>query len=83
MPDESVKNVWVGNYGLYLVITYKKSGGQWIYGKFFNAVSDLKADKLIRTVKKTAKTVYYTQRPATLRTHGKIIRKDAEIRPPR
>lgn len=83
MPDGSVKNRWVGDYGLYLVVTYKKSKGQWIFGKFFNAVSNLRADKLIRTVRKTAKTVYYTQNQAALRTHGKLIRRDCELRPPR
>ena len=83
MPDGRVRNAWVGDYGLYLVVTYKKSKGQWIYGKFFNAVSDIKATNLIKKVRKTAKIVYYTQKSATLRTHGKIIRKDAEIRPSR
>ena len=81
-PDER-KVDYVGKYGIYWVICYRKSRGQWVYGKFHRSVWwPVEATKMVTQAKKFAKTVYYIP-TGTLHTNGKIVRKDYEIRPPR
>tara|TARA_R110002020_G_scaffold157312_3_gene340009 strand:- start:4001 stop:4375 length:375 start_codon:yes stop_codon:yes gene_type:complete len=73
---------WIGMHGMYLVVSYRKSRGQWVYGKYFHNIWRPSADKLLREAKRNAKSAYYCKE-GTLSNIGKIVRKDSEIRPAR
>ncbi len=79
MPGET-NNSWVGDIGMYLLVTFKYTNGQWVYGKFRN-YWQIDATKIVKYARKTAKTVYYIPY-GSLSTQGKIARNDFKIRPP-
>ena len=81
-PDKSRGTTWIGKYGMYVVASYRKSRGQWVYGSTYRNIWRPSADKLVKEAKKLAKTVYYTQY-GTMKTVGKSVRRDYELRPAR
>tara|TARA_R110000824_G_scaffold188189_4_gene369529 strand:+ start:321 stop:695 length:375 start_codon:yes stop_codon:yes gene_type:complete len=80
-PDKRTATTWIGKYGMYVVVSYKKSRGQWIYGSIFRNIWRPSAEKLVKEAKGRAKSVYYAEQ-GTLKSVGKIIRRDFELRPP-
>ena len=81
-PDKTRGITWIGKYGMYVVASYRKSRGQWVYGSTYRNIWRPSADKLVKEAKKMAKTVYYTQ-SGTMKTIGKTVRRDYELRPAR
>jgi hypothetical protein len=79
LPGES-KNQWVGDVGMYLLVTYKYVNGQWVYGKFRN-YWQIDATKIIKYARKNAKTAFYIPY-GNLGTDGKVAREDFDARPP-
>ena len=73
---------FVGKEGMYWIRCYRKTRGQWVLGKFDRSCCwPIDADKMARQAKKYAKTIYYIPQ-GTLKSNGKIVRRDYELRPP-
>lgn len=79
LPGET-KNQWVGDVGMYLLVTYKYVNGQWVYGKFRN-YWQIDATKVIKYARKSAKTAFYIPY-GNLGTDGKVARDDYNARKP-
>ena len=74
---------YAGEEGMYWIRCYRKSRGQWVLGKFDRSCWwPIDADKMAKQAKKYAKTMYYIPH-GTLKTNGKSVRRDYELRPPR
>ena len=79
---------WVGNEGLYLILSYHYLGNKkWEWGglgwesiRATNSPAQVKADYWLRKLKKEGRVIYYTQAATTLETLGKVVRKDYEVR---
>jgi hypothetical protein len=81
-PDTPNNNAdYVGKQGMYFIITYRWSRGQWVYGSVFRNYWQISADKIVKYAQGLAKTVYYIPY-GNLNTVGKIIRTDYINRPP-
>ena len=81
-PDMPNTNAdYVGKQGMYFIITYRWSRGQWIYGSVFRNYWQINASKIVKYAQGLAKTIYYIPY-GNLNTVGKIVRTDYITRLP-
>jgi len=77
-PDSKID--YVGKQGMYFIITYRWSRGQWVYGSVYRNYWQIDANKIVKYAQGLAKTIYYLPY-GNLNNLGKLVRNDFFLRP--